>query len=1622
MIFLILLLLLFPLSNADIYLVEFSYGKYDIKFVFNNETISTSYVAYTGANFITNTLYFQTVITTSDTTSLVCRQISQQKIIWGPNGCSNINNPELALQSANCIPNEIDIELRRNILQVTWYLSKISSACFFAGGNGDIRLCGGPLRLSIPNRDSFLPNQIFTVDDFFASTMTFIDILVGPYAMAPALFEVNMVQPAMTSITDCYDTTLDKSFQCSWSNIGTDPLSDMDGIIKVFIGSCSPDIRMVFQRTSSTSITFRILLCNTIAEGENLSCLYQSDIIDESGLDSGHVLFLNVIQQIHWNESYIMYDLNTTTPVCNFTLNKPDTFEYTLIPPYPVTSANYSFNINPRRFYRTRLGNAMHGRLTITGELVYPNCPEGEVCGGDIEYINPQYPQGPIYVPPNPTLAFRFDCNEFYPKNNTFRDSANILQSRISIFQEQCFSPFLSQALIDSALNPNEASIQCQKLGGYTWGRAQTMCAKSITTIECQIGWFPFDQRCFYKFNPVSETRFSVVFDEAQQACTNLNKYAQALIEVDEYTDLWLMNYFIYQDPNINTIGVYRIPLFDSEDCGCYVTHLAIFVQCPCFSLQLDDQYQIFPICYYKITQSELEPEYADMSVTLPTARLLRFGQIGPKFGGAEAIVKCRNGWDGKICNTPTCGIDVSENIASPLNTFFRKCYSLKRGSCYSMQPRVCQCNYGYGPSASIIPSLTNLYQFKDTPCACPAGIQTSGSFQINDNVYSGDVYRLPCSGINQGICLVGNTTNVGVCSCTLRQNLVFNHLEPAYDGKACSCSTPIQPSNADTKNGPIVTALCNNNGICCPFGQTVSNPINGDFYSSRCFDSETGEGLQGCICNNGKGGPACTCPTPFNRCENQNFQITDDETFYYINMGQKYFIYFISLTNCGTPTSVQLSNEVGKTIASLSCTLNTTSLLYDCPSILAYQYVVLQDPDIESCIVKAFERNFEYCGANNTINSFAGRMFDIPTYRGIDKNIDLQKVNVANFGCTNTDCMCNSNFGGELCALRVSSIRPTIIEIREEIFSIQAKRYCGETTPVPELSNSIRGRGQLNTIHLNCTCNAISNVDNTGQTGITTEQFIGEACQCANAYNEDRNSILTCAGHGTCISPSFPYGYCSVDLEKYRTDSLYNPFIEVVSGLDEETTMIVQEDTYFLAGTFLPTSSPTSQPTLSPTKHPSKTPTKSPTRSPTKPPTKPPTRAPTTKIPTNAPTTKVPTKSPTQPTMAPTISGTVIRFFGSSPSTGNLGWRYQTTETCRIAIQSYGVACRDTPALLSYNNTDNVVDLPLNYNFDPTSNVFAGTTSINFGQWNSIIGGSISQSLISTGIVSKIAIWTGTDPDGTQAPTSFRCNLWQSSSSLNQGRIGDTGVTTSDWLSSTIVSGVNCNSDPQFICLCIQGTATPTTSPTKFPTTKTPSKNPTTANPSKNPTTSTPTSSPTLSKTIIIYESNLGVVNGNRGSSSTTSANCVSAYISQGINCDNTNALFVQAFLCYDSTHTIQSRKEDMVGTDNAYLEGPTGIRIGDWNTAIGSGGVLTNSLATAGITGTTFWTGCNVSGGAGGTDSANRCNSWTSASSSNEGRLGSTTSTTGGEFLFSGTLIDCDLTRRMLCMCKKT
>lgn len=1431
------------------YILKANYysGNYNIVLIFNNETIHEDEVIFSKYDSTTQTLYFQTVKSYSTVSDILCRISSQKRIIWGPNGCSNIDNPALAIQSAFCIRDEVTVELLRSIFYQTWYLSKDSDECYLKGGQGDVRLCAGPLRLARDNKDSFLSYPAYSVRDLLASRMQFLDCLTGPLAMSPCVVRIQMSMPAIQITTNCVDPDTGYSYEDTYSNFESDPYRHMiTDVWKAFKGNVLLYQRLLLKRESSTSVNFKITFGNVFAADGEYNFIYSSAVVNSS-LETSEILFLNWIDSIDFGYNYTMYN-STGSAVCWAILTIPDEVTYDFIRPYLATAQNVSYNVNPRVYDKSSVCNIAWGRLSVAdggglapGQLMYPDCCEGCLCGGYVSYVVPGLVQMPIYVPPNPNLHYRLDCDEAYPKNNTFLDLNAVEIPRMNLASQICCAPFLAPDLILANTNPDERYEQCQSMFMYTYGKAQTYCCRPITTVVCQKGWIAYGERCFYKFNPSVDGKYASTLDQSDLTCSLLNSYAQPLVEVDFLTDLWIKRDYLYWKKNPNVFAAYRVPVFGASYCACYITGSFTIEQCPCYNIKYDDSLLIFPICFYYISVAALEPLYADVAVSLETAQLWMNGQEGPKAVGLEAVCNCYPNWTGKNCERKTCILaDVIENSPPGDNIeieFYRKCYANKQGSCYNGQALVCQCNPFYGPSASLNPAFPVLYLFHDVPCGCPAGTSSTGSFQINGQIYTNSSLYTPCSGINNGVCYVSNNTNIGYCGCNMRPNILLDVLEPAFDGKSCSSVVPIQPWNADVKNGIITTELCNHRGVSCPFGESYLNPF-GDLYDPMCVDSDK-EPIEGCSCFNGWGGSACTCPRPYDYALGFVFESFNNGYLYFKNMLQKFFIHYIKVVGCeqDSSTEVYLSNEVGKPDSSIQCIYNGTIDYYECGGTLAYQYIALSSITIsDSCKVNAYFELFEYCGKNETINPFAGEFFNIPSYRGPKLYIENQYYGVANYGCTDTECFCNSNWGGPKCAAGVSSLRyRTVDDSSTTTREVLSKIFCGGSVSNPKIDDVVKGRGQINTQFNNCTCNAISNNDYSGSSGATAQYFNGSSCDCGMMYNSDRGEVLQCAGHGICKESEFPFGRCEVDVDKYKLDSLSSPFVNITSIPSVNVSAICSTDVYFLV-VDAPTStvSPTTQPVVDPTAYPTTDPTMAPTKYPT-----------------------------VEPTYAPDSELFITLYAYDVLTTGDIGTVGATDALCRSFFYANDIFCIDGFSFLEYSGRP-IDGIPEELGFSYSIMVKAGQTNLNLGPWNQIVVAPspstspvLAYTLCNAGVICD-GFWTG-----YRAPNpDFNCVDWGDGTVDHAGTVGDSDTLGRNWIDG---GGDTCDVEYSFLCGCHTNKPwiSPTQAPTRFPTghvptyqpTMNPSRQPTknpTKNPSKKPTTKTPTVSfPTKNPTI---------------------------------------------------------------------------------------------------------------------------------------------------------------------------
>ncbi len=113
--------LFFSLASASITQVSFEVGSFNVYYIYNASRTTDVRIMFAKYNATSRSIWFVQVESTSTTKNIACRRISEQRIIVGPNGCSNPQNPALAAVSANCLSNEVEVARRVAVFLNTWH-------------------------------------------------------------------------------------------------------------------------------------------------------------------------------------------------------------------------------------------------------------------------------------------------------------------------------------------------------------------------------------------------------------------------------------------------------------------------------------------------------------------------------------------------------------------------------------------------------------------------------------------------------------------------------------------------------------------------------------------------------------------------------------------------------------------------------------------------------------------------------------------------------------------------------------------------------------------------------------------------------------------------------------------------------------------------------------------------------------------------------------------------------------------------------------------------------------------------------------------------------------------------------------------------------------------------------------------------------------------------------------------------------------------------------------------------------------------------------------------------------------------------------------------------------------
>jgi hypothetical protein len=225
--FFIYILLLFLLRVQSYnFVIDRQIGSTAVSMVYNTERGTNDTIIYAYTDVANQRVYLIEVFNTTTVNTIGCRKTSQKRVIWGPVGCSDPDNPRNALIANNCFQSDVEVAQRRAIFLNTWYLSKDDPLCFLLGGEGDPRLCMGPLRIIIDNQNTLFPRGEFTSQMYLESRYLGIDTVAGPGGMMPAIMQVQVVQPTLDiSMEEVGDVDC-LFYNGSYTNIETDPVTD----------------------------------------------------------------------------------------------------------------------------------------------------------------------------------------------------------------------------------------------------------------------------------------------------------------------------------------------------------------------------------------------------------------------------------------------------------------------------------------------------------------------------------------------------------------------------------------------------------------------------------------------------------------------------------------------------------------------------------------------------------------------------------------------------------------------------------------------------------------------------------------------------------------------------------------------------------------------------------------------------------------------------------------------------------------------------------------------------------------------------------------------------------------------------------------------------------------------------------------------------------------------------------------------------------------------------------------------------------------------------------------------------------------------------------------------------
>ena len=940
-----LLLLLAHCVSGSYVSANFSIPPYIIYAVWNASVPQTEWLLVGAIN---NTFLEVVGLRSSGTVNeIMCMPTQVTRVLIQPRGCDN-SNPNLAVENSNCaLTPEASLANLQTMLS-TWFL---------AWEPGTIYQFGPPILVGLPEAQ-------FTDANLLQSQGVILTWGTGDNCAAPANVRVSIDMPTLIVTSDCTDY---QSFAYT-------------GLYAPNRAMWTEDTQWLFTRTNSftyqnfaysrlgVGITFNLELYDGLGGPVWLSTQAFTDFVS-TPLGVNHTMVAGML-------------------TCHLMLSiRPS--NRTLLPPMTLNDVNYAQNNLPFPDYQTLVCSFDVGRFSLLNTWLVPGCCPTCLCGGDVSFTTSGLSPQPFRIRPNPQIP-NMTCDMVYPLSDAVPTLGGGTLPR-NFENYLCFFPFLNPDLAQETLQ--NAYLQCQLLSGWVADQGRTVCMRSLGFVNCKQGWLEFDQNCYYPAQSYLDARLAVTGDASEDACNSIG--ATAAWTPTELGYIWLGWYTAFwKDCTIPyrvarpILGTFQGSGSGNKICTCYTctnngTFALLVSECSCQTIA-------FPVCRYRYADKPVP--YWQTSMSPLTRSILINGQQGAAFPGAFGQCICPYGFisngitDG--CYTPTCPPLVS-NTTTALSNFFDSCFGTGNGYCYNGQPRMCQCQKGWGPPASIDPSLP-FYEYQDFPCYCPSAVTHLDSyFVINGALYNDSANRIPgppCGGFSQGAC---STLDVlGVCACTNIPLLNPSSLIPyqqAFDGAACTCVVPLLPPLG--QGDRIIAQFCNGKGTCCPYGERLlEQKVTGDpsTFLPRCPPA-----VDGCVCDTGWSGQGCTCPAPVDLASGlATYPLSYG---FYVDLLQLQAVRFVVVSLAPifsgvTCTTALVSVGDSPTSASIACSGTIGNDTWVCPGAFGSyngfsRYVVVETLESQpSCTVEVFNNDEPPCGPNG--NPTAGRFFANERYR----------------------------------------------------------------------------------------------------------------------------------------------------------------------------------------------------------------------------------------------------------------------------------------------------------------------------------------------------------------------------------------------------------------------------------------------------------------------------------------------------------------------------------------------------------------------------------------------------------------------------------------------------------------